>query len=255
MLSLAETRVRIETPRMGGSFGRYLMPGVEAYLALLVHATRQPVRLVLDRSDSFARSTKRHAFRGDYRLGLKRDGTFTALDADILGDAGPYVGLTPTVIAVFADEAAGVVPKYPTYECAPGACSPTISCRRRCAASGRSRLPSVSSRSWRRRHGPWDSTPPRSGAETSASPGRTEVDSRTRIWRTLSGSRSMKWSGGSAAGPRPLRGGGLEEGWPRSKRSMATPTVSMTGRTFGCLRGSTKRSRSKPTLPTRGPAS
>jgi CO/xanthine dehydrogenase Mo-binding subunit/aerobic-type carbon monoxide dehydrogenase small subunit (CoxS/CutS family) len=107
MLSLAETRVRIETPRMGGSFGKHLMPGVEAYLALLVHAARKPVRLVLDRSDSLARSTKRHAFRGDYRLGLKRDGTFTALDADILGDAGPYVGLTPTVITVFADEAAG----------------------------------------------------------------------------------------------------------------------------------------------------
>ena len=106
-LDVPESRVRIETPCMGGSFGKYLMPGLEAYLALLVHATRRPVRLVLDRDESIARSTKRHAFRAQYRLGVKRDGTFTSLDADILADAGPYVGLTPTIVAVFADEAAG----------------------------------------------------------------------------------------------------------------------------------------------------
>ncbi|MBV8544924.1 MAG: molybdopterin-dependent oxidoreductase [Acidobacteria bacterium] len=107
VLDLPESRVRVETPRMGGSFGKYLMPGLEGYLALLVYATRRPVRLVLDRDESIARSTKRHAFRARYRLGVKRDGTFTALDAEILADAGPYVGLTPTVVAVLADEAAG----------------------------------------------------------------------------------------------------------------------------------------------------
>ena len=107
VLDLPQSRVRIETPRMGGSFGKYLMPGLEGYLALLVHATRRPVRLMLDRDESIARSTKRHAFRARYRLGVKRDGTFTALDAEILADAGPYIGLTPTVVAVFADEAAG----------------------------------------------------------------------------------------------------------------------------------------------------
>lgn len=107
LLGLSEGSVRIEAPRMGGSFGKYLMQGIEGHLALLVHATRRPVRLVLDRSEILGRSAKRHPFWGRYRLGLLRDGTFVGLEADVVADAGAYVGLTPTVVSVFADEAAG----------------------------------------------------------------------------------------------------------------------------------------------------
>jgi CO/xanthine dehydrogenase Mo-binding subunit/aerobic-type carbon monoxide dehydrogenase small subunit (CoxS/CutS family) len=106
-LGIREERIRIVTPRMGGSFGRYLVPSIESYLALLVFRTRKPVQLVLDREEALRRGTKRHAFRGRYRLGLKRDGTFLGLEADVIADAGPYPSLTPTVVAVFADEAAG----------------------------------------------------------------------------------------------------------------------------------------------------
>jgi CO/xanthine dehydrogenase Mo-binding subunit len=59
VLGLPEHRVRIETPRMGGSFGKYLMPGIEGHLALLVYRTGRPVRLVLDRAEILARSPKR----------------------------------------------------------------------------------------------------------------------------------------------------------------------------------------------------
>ncbi|NUP06477.1 MAG: molybdopterin-dependent oxidoreductase [Polyangiaceae bacterium] len=106
-LGVPERRVRVETPRMGGSFGKYLMQGVESHLALLVHATGQPVRLVLSREQILSRSAKRHPFVGRYKLGMQRDGTFVALDADVYADSGPYDGLTPTVVSVFADEANG----------------------------------------------------------------------------------------------------------------------------------------------------
>jgi nicotinate dehydrogenase large molybdopterin subunit len=107
LLDLSESRVRIDVPRMGGSFGKYLMQGIEGHLALLVYATRRPVRLVLDRAEILGRSAKRHPFCGSYRLGLLRDGTFVGLEADVVADSGAYVGLTPTVVSVFADEAAG----------------------------------------------------------------------------------------------------------------------------------------------------
>lgn len=106
-LDLPEDRIRIETPRMGGSFGKYLVPGVETLLALLASRATRPVRLVLDRREILERRAKRHPFWGRYRLALRRDGTFLALEADVIADAGPYVSLTPAVVAVFADEVTG----------------------------------------------------------------------------------------------------------------------------------------------------
>jgi CO/xanthine dehydrogenase Mo-binding subunit/aerobic-type carbon monoxide dehydrogenase small subunit (CoxS/CutS family) len=106
-LGWPERRIRVEAPRMGGSFGKYLVPGIETHLAVMVQATGRPVRLVLDRSEILARRAKRHPFLGRYRLGVDRDGGFVALDADVIADAGPYASYTPTVVAVFADEATG----------------------------------------------------------------------------------------------------------------------------------------------------
>jgi CO/xanthine dehydrogenase Mo-binding subunit len=106
-LGWPQRRIRVEAARMGGSFGKYLVPGIETHIAVMVHATGRPVRLVLDRAEILGRRAKRHPFLGRYRLGLDRDGRFVALDADVIADAGPYASFTPTVVAVFADEATG----------------------------------------------------------------------------------------------------------------------------------------------------
>jgi CO/xanthine dehydrogenase Mo-binding subunit/aerobic-type carbon monoxide dehydrogenase small subunit (CoxS/CutS family) len=106
-LKIREEKIRIIAPRLGGSFGKYLVTSIEGYLALLVQKTRQPVRLVLDRQEALRRANKRHPFAGRYRLGLKRDGAFLALEAEVTADAGAYVSLTPAVISIFAAEAAG----------------------------------------------------------------------------------------------------------------------------------------------------
>jgi len=106
-LKMREEKIRVIAPRLGGSFGKYLVTSIEGYLALLVQKTRRPVRLVLDRQEALGRTNKRHPFVGRYRLGLKRDGTFLALEAEVMADAGAYVLLTPAVISIFAVEAAG----------------------------------------------------------------------------------------------------------------------------------------------------
>jgi CO/xanthine dehydrogenase Mo-binding subunit/aerobic-type carbon monoxide dehydrogenase small subunit (CoxS/CutS family) len=105
-LDLPEKQIRIEAPRVGGSFGRHTIPGAEVHLALLAHRTHEPVRLVLSRCEALVRGPKRHAVCGDYRLATKGL-VMTGLEATLYADAGPYVGVTPSIVSVLASEAAG----------------------------------------------------------------------------------------------------------------------------------------------------
>jgi CO/xanthine dehydrogenase Mo-binding subunit len=59
----------------------------------------RPVKMVYDRGEDMIATTKRHPFRVRHRTGLRRDGTITALDVDILVDAGAYTTLTPVVLS------------------------------------------------------------------------------------------------------------------------------------------------------------
>ena len=71
---------------------------VEPYLALLVWATRRPVRMVWSRQESLLARTKRHPFRMRYRTGASGDGRILAQDVEIVGDAGAYPLLSPRVL-------------------------------------------------------------------------------------------------------------------------------------------------------------
>jgi CO/xanthine dehydrogenase Mo-binding subunit len=92
---------------MGGGFGGKEDMTVEAYLALLVWHTRRPVRMIWDRQESLVASTKRHPFIMRYRTGADRDGTITAQQVEILGDAGAYPNLSPRVLFAAAACACG----------------------------------------------------------------------------------------------------------------------------------------------------
>jgi CO/xanthine dehydrogenase Mo-binding subunit len=80
---------------------------VEAFLALLVWHTRRPVRMIWDRQESLVASTKRHPFIMRYRTGADRDGTITAQQVEIIGDAGAYPNLSPRVLFAAAACACG----------------------------------------------------------------------------------------------------------------------------------------------------
>jgi CO/xanthine dehydrogenase Mo-binding subunit/aerobic-type carbon monoxide dehydrogenase small subunit (CoxS/CutS family) len=103
---LPRVRLRIEAPRAGGSFGRHMVGGFEAHLAALAAVTRRNVWMLPSRVETTRAGPKRHGFRGRYRLALFR-GVITALEAELLADAGPYVSVTPTIVALFAAEATG----------------------------------------------------------------------------------------------------------------------------------------------------
>ena len=44
------------------------------------------------------KSTKRHPYEMDYRVGFDRGGKLLAVDARLASDAGPYTALSPRVI-------------------------------------------------------------------------------------------------------------------------------------------------------------
>jgi CO/xanthine dehydrogenase Mo-binding subunit len=107
MLGLAANKVRVIATYMGGGFGGKEDMTVEPYLALLVWHTRRPVRMIWERQESLVASTKRHPFVMRYRTGVRQDGTITAQEVEILGDAGAYPYLSPRVLFAAASLACG----------------------------------------------------------------------------------------------------------------------------------------------------
>ena len=98
VLGERENRVRVIRSTTGGAFGGKDDVTVEVHIGLMVRATRRPVRLVLDREESFLSQTKRHAIEMWTRWGATRDGKLTAMEGRVIGDTGAYAGLGPFVV-------------------------------------------------------------------------------------------------------------------------------------------------------------
>jgi CO/xanthine dehydrogenase Mo-binding subunit len=120
IMGLPESKVRVIAAYMGGGFGGKEDMTVEPFLALLAWHTRRPVRMIWDRQESLLASTKRHPFIMRYRTGADRDGTITAQQVEILGDAGAYPNLSPRVLFAAAATACGPyrVPNASIVSCA-----------------------------------------------------------------------------------------------------------------------------------------
>ncbi len=97
-VGVPHNKVRILGSPVGGGFGGKEDITVEIYLALLAKATGRPVRLAYSREDSFFGHGKRHPFVITHRTGVTNDGKITALQVDMVADAGAYVFLSPYVL-------------------------------------------------------------------------------------------------------------------------------------------------------------
>jgi len=98
VLGIPENRVRVIRATTGGAFGGKDDVTVEIHIGLLVQATGRPVRLVLDREESFLSQTKRHAIEMWTRWGATKDGKLCAMEGKVYGDTGAYAGLGPFVV-------------------------------------------------------------------------------------------------------------------------------------------------------------
>jgi CO/xanthine dehydrogenase Mo-binding subunit len=102
-------RVRVIQAATGGGFGgkEEFPSGLAVHAALLTMKAGRPVRLIYDRPEDMAVTTKRHPARVRHRTGLDREGNLLAQDVEVLLDGGAYVTLSPVVLSRAVIHAAG----------------------------------------------------------------------------------------------------------------------------------------------------
>ena len=92
-LGLDESRIRVVKPFVGGGFGhRTETLNFEIVAALLARAAGGLVKLELSREESFVTHRGRPQTDIRMKIGLKRDGTITAVDAEVVQRGGAYAG-------------------------------------------------------------------------------------------------------------------------------------------------------------------
>jgi CO/xanthine dehydrogenase Mo-binding subunit len=102
-----ELRV-IQTPTGGAFGGKEEYPStIAAHAALLTLKAGRPVKLVYDRDEDMAATTKRHPARVRHRTGVAEDGRLLAQEIEFTLDAGAYVTLSPVVLSRGIIHAAG----------------------------------------------------------------------------------------------------------------------------------------------------
>lgn len=102
-------RIRIVQAATGGGFGgkEEFPSGIALHAALLALKAGRPVKLIYDRSEDMAVSTKRHPARVTHRTGVDRDGRLLAQAIEVVLDGGAYVTLSPVVLSRSIIHAAG----------------------------------------------------------------------------------------------------------------------------------------------------
>lgn len=109
MFDLPPEKVRIVQAATGGGFGgKEEYPSILAgHAALLAWKTGKPVKMVYDRLEDVAATTKRHPSRTRHRTAVDADGHILAMDIDFVVDGGAYVTLSPVVLSRGTIHAAG----------------------------------------------------------------------------------------------------------------------------------------------------
>jgi carbon-monoxide dehydrogenase large subunit len=99
MLGQNEEKIRVIAPEVGGGFGAKLqIYAEEPLMAACSKATGRPVKWVETRSEHMQVSHHGRDQIANVRLGVKRDGTITAIHSKITADMGAYLMLlTPSI--------------------------------------------------------------------------------------------------------------------------------------------------------------
>ena len=101
VFDLPEDRVRVIQTETGGAFGgKEDYPSTLAsHAALLALKAGHAVKMVYDRMEDLAATTKRHPSRVRHRTALDKNGKLLAMDIDVATDGGAYATLSSTVLS------------------------------------------------------------------------------------------------------------------------------------------------------------
>ncbi|HEX6301655.1 MAG TPA: molybdopterin cofactor-binding domain-containing protein [Acidimicrobiia bacterium] len=98
-LGLRSDQVRSHPAGIGGAFGAREDVNLHIHLCMLALYTSKPVKMVYDRSESFAGHVHRHPARMWYRHEADDEGRLVRVEARILIDGGAYASTTSAVLA------------------------------------------------------------------------------------------------------------------------------------------------------------
>ena len=109
LFALPADRVRVVQMETGGAFGgKEEYPSmIAAHAALLAMKSGKPVKIIYDRLEDMAATTKRHPSRTRHRTAVSKGGTILAGEIDFTLDGGAYKTLSPVVLSRGAIHAGG----------------------------------------------------------------------------------------------------------------------------------------------------
>jgi CO/xanthine dehydrogenase Mo-binding subunit len=109
LFNLPTDRVRVVQMETGGAFGgKEEYPSmIAAHASLLAKKSGKPVKIVYDRLEDMAATTKRHPSRTRHRTAVTKDGKILGGEIDFTIDGGAYKTLSPVVLSRGAIHAGG----------------------------------------------------------------------------------------------------------------------------------------------------
>ena len=101
IFDLPAEKVRIIQAETGGGFGgKEEFPSlVAAHAALLAMKSKKPVKLIYDRAEDMANSTKRHPSESTHKMAIDKNGKIKAWEIDFYLDGGAYFTLSSVVLS------------------------------------------------------------------------------------------------------------------------------------------------------------
>jgi CO/xanthine dehydrogenase Mo-binding subunit len=101
LTGLAADHVRVIQSETGGAFGgKEEYPSIlGGHASLLAMKSGRPVKMIYDRMEDMAATTKRHPSRTRHRTAVSADGKLLAADIEFVTDGGAYATLSSTVLS------------------------------------------------------------------------------------------------------------------------------------------------------------
>src|SRR6266404_2716805 len=109
LFGLPEEKIRVIQTETGGGFGgKEEYPSMIAgHAALLAWKSGHPVKMIYDRAEDMAATTKRHPSRTRHKTAVTKDGKLLAMEIEFVIDGGAYCTLSPVVLSRGTIHAAG----------------------------------------------------------------------------------------------------------------------------------------------------
>ena len=97
-LNIPEANLRVIGPPLGAGYGNKDETRLATVAAILAQRASRPVKIEFTREEEFVAGRHRHATIATLKVGVKNDGTITAIHATTVMDTGAYLSSGPGVV-------------------------------------------------------------------------------------------------------------------------------------------------------------